>query len=396
MLDVVTARATLTAAVPRLSGTETVPLHAALGRVTASAHYADCDVPPADNSAMDGYAVRCSDITAAKGTLPLSARIPAGVAPEPLADGTAARIFTGGVIPAGADAVVMQENCQERDGQVTIEGNVASGANIRRAGEDIRRGAEVLGAGTRLRPQEIGLLASVGIAEIPAQTAPRVAVLSTGDELVPPGQPLPPGRIYESNSAMLIGLLTSLGCTVSGVQRVADTPSATRDALQTAASQADLIISSGGVSVGEEDHVRDAVAALGALDLWKVAVKPGKPLAFGHVDDIPFLGLPGNPVSLFVTFLLFGAPMLRAMQGRPQLMPTPLRLPADFERPRPQKREEYLRVRVESHRLQSYGQQGSGVLSSAAWGDGLACIPAESTIAPGDLLDYFTFHDLLF
>lgn len=398
LLTVEQARGQLLEAVLPLSGSETLPLGHCLGRVLMNRIVADSATPPADNSAMDGYALRAGDLAEGEG-LPVSQRIPAGHAPKALEPGGAARIFTGAVIPEGADTVVMQERCREENGRLFIDGPVKRGDNIRRAGEDISVGDEILAAGQRLRPQDIGLAAGSGLAELTVRRRPVVAILSTGDELVQPGQPLGPAQIYNSNETMLAGLLATMGCEVLPAWHVADTPSATRNALEEAASMADLIVSSGGVSVGDEDHVKAAVQALGSLDLWKIAVKPGKPLAFGHVrkegGSVAFLGLPGNPVSLFVTFLLFGAPLLRQLQGRQRTDPTPVSLPADFERPQAGKREEYLRVRLTNGRLQAYPHQGSGVLSSASWADGLAKVPAGETVACGDAVEYFSFEALI-
>jgi len=398
LMSVADAREMLLASIKALPDTENQPLANCLGRILAESVIADSSTPPADNSAMDGYTFRAADLASGEG-LPLSQRIPAGQAPTPLAPGTAARIYTGAVIPEGADTVVMQERCRESEGRVVVDGAVKVGDNIRRAGEDIAAGDEILPAGRCLRPQDIGVAAGSGLAGLTLRRRPVVAILSTGDELVQPGTPLGPAQIYNSNESMLAGLLVMMGCEVLPAWHVADTPEATHRALQEAASRSDLVISSGGVSVGDEDHVKAAVQALGSLELWKIAVKPGKPLAFGHIRNqsrkVAFLGLPGNPVSLFVTFLLFGAPLLRRMQGRDRTMPAPMLLPADFQRPKPGKREEYLRVRCVEGRLQSYPHQGSGVLSSASWADGLARVAAGQTIAPDDVVEYYPFDVLV-
>jgi len=388
------ARERMLAEVVPLGGDEVVPLHAARGRVLARALAAKVSSPPADNSAMDGYALRVTDLEAADGTLPVGQRIPAGTAPAPLATGTAARIFTGGVIPRGADAVVIQERCREQRGMVTVDGRVALGDNIRRAGEDLRAGATVLAAGLCLRPQEIGLAATAGHGHVTVQRRVRACVAVTGDELVTAGQPLPAGCIYNSNGPMLAALLEELGCEVTGVYRIADTRLATRDALATATADADIVITSGGVSVGEEDHVRAAVSDLGSISVHQVPLKPGKPVAFGQIRGTTFIGLPGNPVSLFVTFALFAGPVLRRLQGRTTTLAEPLRLPAGFSR-EGGKRDEFLRVRVEEGRLREFGHQGSGVLTSAQWASGLARIPAGAAVFAGGELDYHPMTDLL-
>jgi len=367
----------------------------ALGRVLAEPARAVTDVPPADNSAMDGYAFRRADLQGADSGLPLSARVHAGQSPDPLESGSAARIFTGAVIPEGADTVAMQENCCETGGRVSVDPVPEAGANIRRAGEDLRAGEIIIEAGRRLQPQDLGLLASTGIDKVSVFEPLTVAILSTGDELVAPDRALEPGQIYNSNASVLAGMLQRLGCKVITAHSVADTAEATRAALERAAGQADLVISSGGVSVGDADHVKDTVAELGRLDLWKIAVKPGKPLAFGRIGETLFVGLPGNPVAVFVTFCLFAAPLIRRLQGRAATLPEPLPVPAGFSIKKAGKREEYLRVRVESGRLMPYPHQGSGVLSSVAWAHGLVRIPIDATVAPGDTVDYYGFDALL-
>lgn len=388
------ARERLLSAVIPLAGCETAALDAALGRVLAADVLAQVDVPPADNSAMDGYAVRAADVPHGGGLLPVVQRIAAGDAPQELCCGGAARIFTGAMMPEGADTVVMQERCGAEGGSVRLPGGIQPGAHVRRAGEDLRRGEPVLSAGRRLQPQDLGLASSAGYATLQVARRVRVALLMTGDELLQPSMAPQPGRIYDSNRATLAGLVQALGGEVALIRSVPDDARATVAALREAARCADLVMTSGGVSVGDEDHVKAAVQALGRLDLWRVAMKPGKPLAFGSVEGIPFLGLPGNPVSLFVTFLLFGAPLLRRLQGRRETFAAPLRLPAAFGRRAGESREEYLRVRIEDGRLRRHPQQGSGVLSSTVWSDGLARIAPNRTFAEGEVLDYFPFHQL--
>jgi molybdopterin molybdotransferase len=373
---------------------------AATGRTLARAQVSGIVVPPLDNSAMDGYAVRLADVSASGTRLPVSQRIPAGSVGTPLAPGTAARIFTGAPVPQGADAVVMQELCEHAgEGVVQVNHVPRAGENIRRAGEDIQAGAEILAAGARLAPQDIGLAASVGLATLPVFRRLRVAVFFTGDELSMPGEPLKPGGIYNSNRHTLRGLLAALGCEVRDLGIVRDTLEATRSALREAAAASDVIITSGGVSVGEEDHVKAAVQAEGALDLWKIAIKPGKPLAFGKVSprDTAFIGLPGNPVSTFVTFLMLVRPFLLACQGARLTAPRGLMMRADFDWPKPDRRREFLRVRINAAGgLDLFPNQSSGVLTSCAWADGLVDNPPAQPVARGELVRFLPFSELLY
>ena len=370
-------------AVP-ITDTEAVSTFEALGRVLAQDVSSLVDVPPADNAAMDGYAMSVNDVPAAGTVLP----------------GTAARIFTGAQVPAGADAVVMQEQCEaytDNDGgRVRINIVPEAGLAIRRRGEDVAGGAVVLARGTRLGPQALGLAASVGAGELTVLRRPRVAVFSTGDELVMPGQPLPPGAIYNSNRFTLRGLLLAAGCEVHDLGIVPDRLDATRAALREAAAGNDLIITSGGVSVGEEDHVKPAVAAEGKIELWQVAIKPGKPLAFGSVGRALFLGLPGNPVSSFVTFVLAARAVLRSLQGLDAQLPAALPLQANFDWPRPDKRREFLRVRLnDTGQLELFTNQGSGVLTSLVWADGLVDVASGQAIARGDTVRFLPLNALL-
>jgi molybdopterin molybdotransferase len=322
----------------------------------------------------------------------------------PLQPGTAARIFTGAPIPAGADAVVMQEQCELIPGEpseVAVQGAVEAGQWIRRQGEDVRHGSTVLSAGTRLTPQALGLAASVGAAALQVLRRPRVALFSTGDELVMPGDPLPPGAIYNSNRFTLRALLEAAGCVVDDLGIVPDRLDATREALGRAAEGNDLIITSGGVSVGEEDHLKPAVLAEGRLDLWQMAIKPGKPLAFGAVrraagGEALFMGLPGNPVSSFVTFVLAVAPVLRVLQGMARALPPALRLRAAFDWPQPDKRREFLRARLNAEgELELFPNQSSGVLTSAVWADGLVDNPPGRAIARGDTVGFLPLSSLV-
>ncbi len=376
---------------------ETVALADALGRILAEDQTVPCDVPPSDNSAVDGYAVRQADVRGE--AIPVSARYPAGEATRPLAPGTAARIFTGSEIPAGADSVVMQERVEVTEAGIVVHAEVTEGQNIRRRGQDLTVGERALAAGTRIRPQEMGLLASMGIARVPVFERLKVAVLSTGDELVDPGTALAPGQIYNSNRYTLIGMLTEAGCQVVLTETLRDQREATRETLLRAADSSDLVITSGGVSVGEEDHVRAVLEESGTLSLWRMAIKPGKPLAFGSIGSTPVLGLPGNPVSVLVTFLVVGMPYIRKCQGRLRTSPVGERVAAGFSIDTPSFRREFVRARKEAGdsglSLAAFGNQSSGVMSSACWAEGLAVVPEDTKVSPGDLLTYYSFSELL-
>jgi molybdopterin molybdotransferase len=415
------ALARLLAAVQPHGHVESVPTPEAWGRVLGRDVVSAVDVPPADNSAMDGYALRRADVEgAAGGLLAVSQRIPAGVVGTPLRPGTAARLFTGAQVPPGADTVVMQESCEpvapvaegDRLGGVRVRELPEAGSNIRRRGEDVAAGTTVLRAGRRLDAAAVGLAATVGAARLEVARRPRVALFSTGDELVMPGEPLPPGAIYNSNRFMLGALLRGLGCEVTDLGNVPDRLEATRAMLREAAAGHDLILSSGGVSVGEEDHLRPALAAEGRLDLWSIAIKPGKPLAFGAVRRAAagagagqgaeaagaqtwFIGLPGNPVSSYVTFVLFVRPVLLRLQGAESLAPAAVQMRADFDWPRPDRRREFLRVRRNAEGgLDLFPNQGSGVLTSLAWADGLADIPPGQPVARGDVVRFVPLPEL--
>ena len=400
------ALAELLAHAAPLPGTDTIATFDADGRVLAQDCTSALHVPPQDNSSMDGYAVRCADIPAPGAVLPVSQRIAAGSAGEPLAPGAAARIFTGAPVPAGADAVLMQEDCEALPdaggglGQVRIQAVPQPGQWIRRAGEDITRGAVVLAAGTRLSPAELGLAASIGLHQLPVARRPRVALFSTGDELVMPGEVPPeqmrPGAIYNSNRFFLRAMLLRLGCEVTDFGIVPDRRDATIAALRDASTAHDLILTSGGVSVGEEDHIKPAVESLGRLDLWQIAMKPGKPFAYGTVGSTHFVGLPGNPVSSFLTFALLVRPFVLRLQGVQEVAPKSIAVTARFDWPRADKRREFLRVRRHPQRgLELFSNQSSGVLTSAAWGDGVVDNPAGQTIAAGDTVQYIAFSELL-
>lgn len=363
-----------------------LPLNACQQATLAADQQSAIDVPPADNSAMDGYALRAADIQHLE-SLPISQRITAGQPPKPLQVETAARIFTGAEIPEGADTVVMQENTEEIEGKLRLTAPAAAGSNIRPRGQDIAVGQTVASAGQIITPAIVGLLASVGIATVPVYRPLRVALLCTGDELVEPGTPLQPGQIYNSNRYTLSALLRAQGFEVVEALPVSDTLEATQRALQQAAADADVVLSTGGVSVGEEDHVKTAVESLGDLQLWKLAIKPGKPMAFGHIGSTPFIGLPGNPLSAWVTFLFFARPFLEALQGR-KAAPVPLqRWPAGFAR-KPFSRTQYLMVKANTAgTLELYPNQSSGILYSAAWANAIAIVPPGTPVEEGQLLD---------
>ena len=385
----------------RVERTELVPIEEALGRVLAETVTSRITMPPWDNSAMDGYAVNTADLSAAGISLPVSQRIPAGTSGAPLVSGTAARIFTGAPVPQNADAVVIQEVCEQLEDSVIINQLPVAGANIRRAGEDTREGEEILPSGIRIEPQHLGLLASVGVAQISVYRRLKVALFSSGDELVMPGRPLGPGQIYNSNEFTLDGLLKTIGCEVVKLGIVEDTFEATCSALLNAAEQADLVMTSGGVSVGEEDHIKPAVEKLGSLDLWKIAIRPGKPLAFGHIGDVPFIGTPGNPVSLFVTYCLFARPFILKAQGvTGSLAPRAVTAKIDFDWPQPDKRREFARARMEldeqgEARVSLHRSRSSGVLSSLAWANGLAVLPEKKRLTKGDSVKFLPFSELL-
>ena len=369
---------------------ESVELKDCLGRVLAADVVSSIDVPPADNSAMDGYALRRADWVAADRALEISQRITAGKAPASLEKGTAARIFTGAETPEGADVVVMQERCRADGTRVYMESVGEAGANIRPRGQDIRQGATVLHTGHRLRAQDLGLIASLGIARIDVRRHLKVAIISTGEELVEPGDTLKPGQIYNSNRYMLQALLEGWGFKVLDFGITADDPQIISGVLSEASREADAIMTTGGVSVGEEDHVKAVVESLGHIDLWRVAIKPGKPFAFGDVLGTPFLGLPGNPVSAFVTALVIARPFLFDCQGVSHPDIIPLRETALFDK-KGSFRQEYLRVRSTPDGVEMFEKQSSGVLYSTSWGDGFVVQKPDEDIHEGDRVDVIPF-----
>lgn len=403
MLNAAEALGLLLAAARQIPEVEQIPTLKANGRILAVAQTSQLNVPPKDNTHMDGYAVRAADCASGATTLTVSQRIPAGHVGKKLQAGTAARIFTGAMIPDGADAVVMQEMCTLDGDKVTINHAPPAGEWIRRAGEDIHADSVILPAGTRLRGQELGLAASVGLANLPVVRKLRVAVFFTGDELTMPGELLKPGAIYNSNKFMLRGLLENLGCAITDYGIVPDTLAATRETLRRAAQEHDLIVTSGGVSVGEEDHIKPAVEAEGRLNMWQIAIKPGKPLAFGEINRAAgkdgaafFIGLPGNPVSSFVTFLLFVRPFILRLQGVQDVAPKAYKLRADFTQSKGDRRNEFLRAKINVEGgLDLFPNQSSGVLTSTVWGDGLIDNPPGCAIASGDMVNFIPFSELL-
>ena len=401
------ALAQLLAAAAPLSGVETASTFEADGRVLAADVVSGLQVPGFDNSAMDGYALRAEDVLNGHHELPVTQRIAAGTTGQPLQPGTVARIFTGAPVPPGADAVVMQEDCEllgdavgAVPARIGVKGTPLPGQHIRREGEDVQRGQCVLSAGTRLGPAELGLAASIGMAQLQVARRPRVALLSTGDELVMPGsvapQDMPPGAIYNSNRFFLLNLLRRMGCEVTDLGIVPDSRAATLTALQAAAAENDVILTSGGVSVGEEDHIKPAVQSLGTLDLWQIAIKPGKPFAHGRIGAAHFMGLPGNPVSSWVTFLLLVRPFVLRLQGVQDVAINSIAARADFDWPQTDKRREFLRVRRNANGgLDLFANQGSGVLTSVVWGDGLVDAVPGQPILYGQTVRYIPFSELL-
>ena len=400
LLDFDVAREQLLSFAIEPTVTEDLPLLEAHGRVLAKAVVSPMDVPAFANSGMDGYAICPHDPNATPLKLSITQRIAAGSQGSALSPGQAARIFTGAPVPPCTYAVVPQELVQVDGDQITIDLKVNANDHIRSQGEDIGAGKEILATGKKLKPADLALAASVGITHVTTYKPLTVAILLTGDELVEPGSPLGPGQIYNSNRYWLQSILTEIGCNVLDPGIVRDTAEQTRAALLQASQSADVIITCGGVSVGEEDHVRAAVASMGRIDLWQIAMKPGKPLAYGKANGADFIGLPGNPVSAFVTFALMGLPFLQRRMGLPLVTTTPRLLAADFDWPKPDRRREFIRVKQKMDSqgnlsLERWPNQGSGVMSSVAWADGLVDISPGQTIARGDAVPYLSFKDLL-
>ena len=392
LLGVDEALAQMLSAARPVAEVEEVSTLEATGRVLARTQRSTMNVPPMDNSAMDGYAIRSSE---AARKLKVTQRIMAGSVGTPLEPGTAARIFTGAPIPPGADAVIMQEHTAVDGDFVSLKKAPRPGEWIRYVGSDVKKGGEILTAGKRLLPQDAGLAASVGIKSLPVYRRLRLGLFFTGDELVMPGEPLPPGRIYNSNRFTLRGLAETFGCTLRDYGIVPDTLEATRAVLRKAAGECDLIVTSGGVSVGDADFVKPAVEAEGKLLMWKIAMKPGRPLAFGSVGSAFFIGLPGNPVSSFVTFLIFVRPFLLRTQGIVEVEPRSMQAKADFDWPEPDARREFLRVKWNSQgALELYPTQDSAVLTSTSWADGLLDNPAGRAIRKGDLVRFLPYWEL--
>jgi molybdopterin molybdotransferase len=386
-----------------LPETERVRLRDALGRVLAEPLIAGIDVPPHDNAAVDGYAVFHADLAPDNPTvLRLAGRAAAG---HPHAadvkHGEAVRVFTGAPMPPGLDTVLMQEDCREERGAVTLPPGIRRGANRRFKGEDVKRGAAAIGAGKRLRPQEIGLAAALGVTELPVYRRLRVALLSTGDEVREPGGTLPPGAIYDANRYTLLALLAGLGCETEDFGILPDDRATVRSALERAAQGRDLVVSSGGMSTGEEDHVRAAVEACGKLHFWRLAIRPGRPVGMGHVAGVPFMGLPGNPVAVMVTFLLLARPLILRLAGAADIEPHVFRVAAGFDYPKKGSRAEYLRARLVrdadgAWTAQKYPRDGAGILSSLVDSDGLVAIgDTVRQVRQGEAVDFLPFSEVL-
>ena len=400
MLSVDEAIASLLKQALPLTDTEQTPVFDASKRVLAEDLKSPVNVPGFDNSAMDGYALNTADVAHARAEgLEIAQRIPAGSIGAKLESRTCARIFTGAPVPEGANAVVIQEVCRVENNWLFIDQNMSAGENIRPRGNDIAVGEYILKAGTRLGPVHTGLIASVGLGHVSVYRKLKVAMFSSGDQIVEPGENLQPGQIYNSNRPLMNALLKKQGCEVIDLGTVPDRFDATQETLLAAADQADLVMSSGGVSVGEEDHIKAALESVGELNLWRIRMKPGKPLAFGQIGNVPFIGLPGNPVSVFVTFILFARPFILKQQGLNENPPLVFPVQAGFDY-QSRKRSEYIRVHIAGDTMRGltaecYPKQGSDVLSSAAWATGLVEVPEETTIKSGDVVRYLPFSEWL-
>ncbi|MCF6217317.1 MAG: molybdopterin molybdotransferase MoeA [Gammaproteobacteria bacterium] len=375
---------------PLITQHESIPTQKALGRVLTEDIFSPFDMPTVDNSAMDGYAIHLNDLKSShERRLKIAQTIPAGAAVQPFKQGSCARIFTGAPLPTGADTVIPQEACNIEDGWVIFPGQIEEGANIRRQGEEVSGGDKLLSKGQKIRAQELGMIATLGLARVTVTRPLKVAIFSTGDELTPLGELRASGHIYDSNRYVLNALLQTQGHEVIDLGVVPDHLQAICDTLREAA-KADLIITSGGVSVGDEDHVKAAVAQLGTIDSWRIAIKPGKPLAYGTVKETPFFGLPGNPVATFITFCLFVRPYLQSMQGIHHHTPLSITLPAGFSH-KPGRRREYLRANIEQGRIVPLPQQGSAMMSSLTQSEGLVVIPEEQAVSESDSLEFIPY-----
>jgi molybdopterin molybdotransferase len=402
LMQTAEALALLTERLNVVVGIENVDLRHAVGRVLAADIVSGRAVPPHDNAAVDGYAVRFEDLVAdTDTTLSLAGRIAAGeISDRPVGAGEAMRIFTGAAMPDGADTVLMQEDCRAEDGAVVIPPGIKQGANRRFAGEDIKTGETILTAGTRLRPQEVGLAASVGLATLSVFKPVRVALFSTGDEVRDVGTDLPPGSIYDANRYSVAAALERLGCIVDDLGILPDSYDVIHDTLKDAASGHDLIMTSGGVSTGEEDHVRAAVDALGQMHFWRLAIRPGRPLALGQIGAVPFIGLPGNPVAVLVTFMRFARPAILRLGGNRVTEPNSYRVRVGFPVKKKLGRREWLRVRLERDTdgapvVQKFPRDGAGILTSMVDSDGLVELPEELTsLEAGTMVDFLPFSEI--
>lgn len=387
----------LLADITPLTEVEQVSIDQAQGRVLSTALVSPIAVPPFANSQMDGYAGRFDELQADT-FLPVRLRVPAGSSPPALPLGSLARIFTGAPIPAGADTVMMQEDMttQEQDGQLVAKPTClpdSKGRFVRQSGADLQPGQTLLGPGRRLGSADIGLLASVGVQKADVFRQPRIAIFSTGDELLQPGGTLGPGQIFDSNRPMMRAFFSQFGLSVTDLGQLPDKADTTREALQHASQSHDMVLTCGGVSVGEEDHVKAAVTAIGSLRLWKLAMKPGKPFAFGQIGRCYFVGLPGNPVSAWVTFFVLGQLLVRRLEGETAPKPLTFTASAGFDWPRPDPREEFLRGRLDDQGLlQIHARQDSHILSSLVESTGLIRIPANTAVVQGDRLDFFPYR----